>query len=290
MRKKLISVILLLSIAILTIASTPDLCSIIPQPNQYKRISGKLKITNKLKISFTDKSLTGTVEIFKSAVTNFSRSKFKFPDKKGTPELQISINKNQTETSENYKLFVLSNKILLSADSHKGIFNGLQSVLQLILFSETENGITDIPCCSISDSPRYSWRGLLLDEARHFFGKEKVKQLIDMMALHKLNIFHWHLSDVQGWRLEIKKYPKLASVGGIGNHSNPNAKATYYTQKEINEIIKYANERFIDVIPEIDMPGHAAAANRAYPEFSGGGSEQFPDLHSILQKKKYTNT
>ena len=129
----------------------------------------------------------------------------------------------------------------------------------------------------------------MLDESRHFFGKEKVKQILDLMAFHKLNIFHWHLTDVPGWRIEIKQYPKLTTVGAIGNHSNPNAPAQFYTQDDVREIVQYAADRFIEIIPEIDMPGHATAANRAYPEFSGGGSERYPDFtFNPAKKETYT--
>ncbi len=118
----------------------------------------------------------------------------------------------------------------------------------------------------------------MLDESRHFFGEEKVKQLLDIMAFHKLNIFHWHLTDVPGWRIEIRKYPKLTAIGGTGNHNDPQAPAKYYTQEQIREIVKYAGERYIQIVPEIDMPGHAGASNRAYPEFSGGGSKAYPEF------------
>ncbi len=118
----------------------------------------------------------------------------------------------------------------------------------------------------------------MLDESRHFFGKEKVKSIIDWMAYYKLNRFHWHLTDQNGWRLEIKKYPLLTLVGGIGNYTNKFAKAAYYTQDDIKEVVAYAAARFIEVIPEIDMPGHARAANMAYPEFSGGGTDKHPEF------------
>src|SRR5690606_10578244 len=101
---------------------------------------------------------------------------------------------------------------------------------------------------------------------------------LDWMAFYKLNRFHWHLTDKPGWRLEIKKYPKLALVGGIGNESDSLAVASFYTQEDINEIVQYARERYIEIIPEIDMPGHATAANRAYPQYSGGGSAKRPDF------------
>jgi len=105
-----------------------------------------------------------------------------------------------------------------------------------------------------------------------------VKKLLEQMAVLKMNVFHWHLTDAPGWRLEIRQYPKLATVGGIGNKSNPDAPAAYYTQDDIREIVAYAAERHIQVLPEIDMPGHATAANRAYPENSGGGNEKRPDF------------
>ena len=130
----------------------------------------------------------------------------------------------------------------------------------------------------ITDQPRYQWRGFMLDESRHFFGKEKVKQLLNWMAFYKLNKFHWHLTDANGWRIAITKYPKLTTIGGIGNHSDTLAAAEYYTHDDIREIVAYAKERFIDVIPEIDMPGHATAANRAYPEFSGGTISKYPNF------------
>lgn len=122
-----------------------------------------------------------------------------------------------------------------------------------------------------NQKPCYQWRGLMLDESRHFFGKEKVKQLLDIMAELRLNVFHWHLTDEPGWRIEIKAYPKLTTIGGKGNWHDPNAPAAFYTQEDIKEIVKYASNKGIMIIPEIDMPGHATAACRAYPELSGGG-------------------
>ncbi|MFW5835471.1 MAG: beta-N-acetylhexosaminidase [bacterium] len=129
----------------------------------------------------------------------------------------------------------------------------------------------------IREDPEYGWRGIMLDESRHFFGKDKVKSILDWMVYYKLNRFHWHLTDSPGWRIEIKKYSKLGHVGGIGNHTDPYMPAQFYTQEDIKEIVAYAKERKIVVIPEIDMPGHATAANHAYPEYSGGGSERYPD-------------
>ena len=118
----------------------------------------------------------------------------------------------------------------------------------------------------------------MLDESRHFFGVQEVKKILDQMALFKLNKFHWHLTDAQGWRIEIKKYPLLTQIGAQGNFSDSLAPPKYYTQEEIKDIVEYASERFIEIIPEIDMPGHASAAIRAYPQYGGGGSLEYPDF------------
>lgn len=180
---------------------------------------------------------------------------------------------------EAYQLRVKKNRIEIRSSGEAGVFYGIQSLLQVVAQFHSEGDIEiKIPCMELTDEPRYAWRGFMLDESRHFFGKEKVKQLLDIMAYHKMNRFHWHLTDSQGWRIEIKKYPKLATVGGRGNDSNPEAPVIYYSQEEIKEIVTYAAQRFITVVPEIDMPGHAQAAVRAYPEYSGGGSERHPDF------------
>ncbi|MEN6453045.1 MAG: beta-N-acetylhexosaminidase [Prolixibacteraceae bacterium] len=184
---------------------------------------------------------------------------------------------NKLSGDESYQIRIDPHKVVIEASSDVGIFYALQTLAQLTE-ANLAGSESRIPCLKITDQPRFGWRGLMLDESRHFFGKQKVKQLLDWMAFYKLNRFHWHLTDVPGWRIEIKKYPELTTVGGIGNHTDPKAAARFYTQEDIREIVQYANERFIEIIPEIDMPGHARAANRAYPEFSGGGSERFPDF------------
>lgn len=192
--------------------------------------------------------------------------------------LVLKIKKqNQAESKESYQLRVTPKQIHITASDESGLFYGLQTVAHLVAANVVTNGIK-IPCLTIRDNPYFGWRGLMLDESRHFFGKEKVKQLIDWMAFYKLNRFHWHLTDEPGWRIEIKKYPLLTSVGGKGNFHDKTAEARFYTQEDIREIVRYAADRFIEIIPEIDMPGHAAAANRSYPEYSGGGSERYPDF------------
>ena len=165
--------------------------------------------------------------------------------------------------AEAYELQIKRNRIVVRASDEAGRFYAQQTLAQLAGADAMYRGV-------IKDAPRYAWRGFMLDEARHFHGKERVKQILDLMARYKLNRFHWHLSDDQGWRIEIKAYPELCTVGGVGCYSDANAPARYYTQDEIREIVAYAAERHIEVIPEIDMPGHATAFTKTFPALALG--------------------
>jgi len=167
-----------------------------------------------------------------------------------------------------YTLDTTPHGIRILAGNAESEFYARQTLAQL-------NDDGRLPCVHVEDAPRYEWRGFMLDESRHFFGKAVVKQLLDVMAELKLNRFHWHLTDEPGWRIEIKKYPKLTEIGAVGNYSNRNAPRAFYTQDDIREIVAYAAARHIVIIPEIDMPGHATAATRAYPGLSGGGTGRF---------------
>ena len=174
-----------------------------------------------------------------------------------------------------YTLKIKRRRIKITGADPAGVFYGIVSLMQLIDVHGSK-----INRAVIHDKPRYLWRGFMLDEARHFWGKEKVLQILDWMAYFKLNKFHWHLTDSQGWRIDIEAYPRLGMVGGQGTYSDPNEEtAFYYTQDEIREIVDYATARHIEIIPEIDMPGHADASNRAYPQYSGGKeSINYPDF------------
>ncbi len=188
---------------------------------------------------------------------------------------------------EDYTLKVESNIVVLSAATAKGEFYALQSLLQLlpteIYSSSLTNGTKwNIPNCSIYDRPAFGYRGLMLDVSRHFFPVSFVKKYIDLLALHKMNTLHWHLTDDQGWRIEIKKYPKLTEIGSkrkesmAGHFSDQRFDGTphegFYTQEQISEVVRYAQKKFVTVIPEIEMPGHAMAALAAYPELGCGKS------------------
>ena len=181
--------------------------------------------------------------------------------------------------AEAYELRIKKNRIVVRSSDDAGKFYALQTLKQLAEADVMHCGV-------IKDAPRYAWRGFMLDEARHFHGKEQVKEILDLMARYKLNRFHWHLSDDQGWRVEIKAYPELCSVGGIGCYSDANAPARFYTQDDIREIVAYAAERHIEVIPEIDMPGHATAFTKTFPALAAGQRTVNPadeNLYAVLE-------
>ncbi|SFG31063.1 hexosaminidase [Prevotella sp. KH2C16] len=183
---------------------------------------------------------------------------------------------------EGYRLTVSTDAVIIESSQANGAFYGLQSLYQLLppeVFGEKKAGIAfSAPCCKIADKPRFVWRGLHLDVCSHFFGPLDVKRYIDLIAMHKGNVFHWHLTEDQGWRIQIKKYPLLTEKGSvrketvIGTYKSKFYDGTpyggYYTQDEIRDIVKYAADRFITIIPEIEMPGHALAAISCYPELS----------------------
>lgn len=247
---------------------------IIPLPASYELNNGTFSLTDASTIFTTDEALTDELYYFQTELLRrkgmtISRGKDSQSD------ILLQLDPNQTE---GYSLQIQPNQIIISAAKEEGIFHGLISVLQLAEASAVEEGKINILCWTLQDAALFGWRGYMLDESRHFFGKETVKKLLDWMAFYKLNTFHWHLTDAPGWRIEIKEYPRLALVGGIGNQSNPNLDSEYYSQEDIKEIVRYAAERKITIIPEIDMPGHATAANMAYPEYSGGGSEKYPEF------------
>jgi len=190
----------------------------------------------------------------------------------------ISINQvdgDKTNNSEAYELIITSDSILLNAQTAAGAFRGIQTIRQIIpdVSNDTlaENKIWVIPTGRITDAPQFEHRGTMLDVSRHFFSVEDVKKYIDVLAYYKYNVLHLHLSDDQGWRIEIKSWPKLTEIGGqsqVGGKSGG-----FYTQEEYTEIVNYAMARYITIIPEIDMPGHTNAASFSYPFLNGNGKK-----------------
>ena len=220
--------------------------------------------------------------------------------------LFTTIGSDATLGKEGYQLSVSQDNVTIKAPSAAGLFYGMQTVFQLLPVqiegSVLSEGVKwQLPGVEITDKPRFAWRGMHLDVARHFVPFEFVKKYIDNMAMHKLNIFHWHLTDDQGWRIEIKKFPRLTDVGAwreeslIGHNRDKPHKfdgirhGGFYTQQQAREIVQYAKERFITVVPEIEMPGHAKAAIASYPKLGVTGKPVevgthwgvFPDIFNV---------
>jgi hexosaminidase len=264
------------------LAQTNSRIAIIPQPVQVFERSGVFAITALTKV-YSDPAFAEIATLFinqaaiKSAVS-------KLPKGSSQQINFVLVGKEVVADSAGYRLTVTPEQITVSARTKGGALNGMQSLLQLILL-QPKQGI--IPCAEIYDHPRFGYRGVMLDVSRHFFPVTYIRRFLDLMALYKMNIFHWHLTDGPGWRLEIKKYPELTSKAAWRTHSNwktwwestrryseegnPNAYGGFYTQEQAKEIVAYAAQRGITVIPEIEMPGHSEEVLAVYPNLSCSG-------------------
>jgi len=177
----------------------------------------------------------------------------------------IEFVENDELSKEEYFLNITLKNVVVTASSSIGIFHGMQTLRQLMLSCGAE-----IPCCEIRDKPMYSWRGFMIDCSRHFFSLTELKKMIDVASLHHLNVFHWHLTDDQGWRLEIPSLPKLTQIGAIRQNINyevPMIEHEYYTEAQVADLIDYAQKRFITVVPEIEFPGHSRSLLASYPQY-----------------------
>lgn len=261
--------------------------NIIPLPNELTAQSGKFILQGETTVSVPSDSLsTNVFHYLQDALKNTAIALKQVSEGE---KASISFVTDNSLPNEAYVLNVSPDKIeIKSNDTGAGLFYGVQSLLQLMpakIYNPGEKDLAkiEIPSVSINDAPRFPYRGAMMDVGRNFLPKEAVLKFIDMMAMYKMNNFHFHLTDDQGWRIEIKKYPKLTEVGsyrkqtqiGHSDYYWPRRydgieKRGFYTQEEIKEIIKYAADRFITVVPEIEMPGHASAALASYPELSCG--------------------
>lgn len=245
---------------------------IIPKPANAEVSEGTYTHIGQAAIRFPA-NLRKEAELLAAGIENSTGNKPRLYDNRlkiATPyAIQLGIDGDDA-LREAYTLRVEKNGIHITGTDSAGVFYGCQSLLQLIPLE----GEKKIPACKIEDKPRFGWRGMHLDVGRHMFAVADIKKFIDWLAFHKLNTFHWHLTEDQGWRIEIKKYPKLTEVGGFrastppyGNRNGSDGKryGGFYTQEQIKEIVAYAKERHITIVPEIDMPGHMAAAITAYP-------------------------
>jgi hexosaminidase len=255
--------------------------SIIPQPQAFAIQNGESRFRQPLQISVRDSALVPCVGLFRIHLKQWL-SINSTTDAKGEVEISIDTSFKQ---AEGYSLIIHDNTIRLKAKTPQGIHNGLQSLLQILSACRRNGMKLAVPDCEITDYPRFSYRGMHLDVSRHFFPVEFIEKYIDIMALYKINTFHWHLTDDQGWRIEIRKYPGLTEIGawrkGTGKEDwnyftelpEPGGEryGGFYTQDEIRTIVRYASARGITIIPEIEMPGHSWAALAAYPELSCPG-------------------
>lgn len=257
--------------------------SLIPEPVKMSVENGTFNFSKKTTFFISDYKNDGIVKVFKKFAKDFNTATgIKLKKTKKSSDAQIQLLLDNSLGNEEYKLKVSNKCITIIAAKPAGFYYALQTLKQLmprnvmaVVPAENSKGWS-VPCIDIEDSPRFEWRGFMLDEGRHFYGKEEIKKIIDAMSAYKMNRFHWHLTEDQGWRIEIKKYPRLTEVGAwreskvLGwGEVKPDGQlyGGFYTKGDVKEIVAYAKERFIEIVPEIDIPGHSQAAVASYPEF-----------------------
>jgi len=299
MRRNVIVSIFMLSFFMGGSALYAQRVHVLPEPVMVKEMPGEFRLTPDVSfcIPGNKEALISTVKLFVDHLSQVTGFPLKIRDGVNARQKCVVLRLNQKPDSqigdEGYQIKVRADGVDIRANKPAGIFYGLQTLMQL-LPSEIESKEKvlhvswNVPCVNITDYPRFKWRGLMLDVSRHFFSKEFVERYIDQMAKYKLNSFHWHLTDNQGWRIEIKGLPELTNIGawrvprtgkfGTFEPPAPEEKATdggYYTQEDIKEVVRYAQERFVNIVPEVDVPGHSKAFIASYPDASCTGL-QYP--------------
>ena len=264
--------LLLLTLTLGLSVRAQDRCDIIPAPKAYEEMPGAFRLRSaavEADPAFAETAADLSARL--AAVTGLKTAKpaaIRLVRVEGLPE-------------EAYRLEVTQQQVTIEATDPAGAFYGVQSFLQLlpaqVYGDKRAKGVRwTAPCCRVEDRPHFPYRGMHLDVGRYFMPKETVMRFIDLMAMHKQNMFHWHLTEDQGWRIEIKKYPRLTEVGAwrplTADYRDENPDGTphggFYTQDDVREVVEYARRRFVTVIPEIELPGHASAAIAAYPQLS----------------------
>ena len=283
-----------LSAAAMATAAGAQAINIIPQPAEMRqpKIAANFVITPATPIVLQGSNLQHAANFLNDYLDRFYHFKLKLSSSSSAKNaITLNYEKMDNALSGAYTMTVNNNGVYIAGDNENGAFYGIQTLIQLLPVASTAApvaaGKLPIPYVSIKDYPRFAYRGLMLDAGRHFFPVDFVKKYIDYIALHKMNYFHWHLTEDQGWRIEIKKYPKLTSIGGFrngtiigrypGKGSDNEVYGGFYTQEQIKEVVKYAAERYITVIPELELPGHSSAAIAAYPQLSC-----FPDSATVI--------
>lgn len=277
--KKILAIALLFHCCI---AEGQNNVNLVPMPAQLKAGNGSISIDKSTAIVLEGSGLEKPASLLNEYLFQLLGSKLNVvKDFAGNNAIRLNYERMDRDMPGAYNLTIDNKGVYLAGDNEQGVFLGMQTLMQLLQANDqqqTTNNKLSIPQLSITDYPRFAYRGMHLDVCRHFFPVSFVKKYIDYLAAYKFNTFHWHLTDDQGWRIEIKKYPGLINIGskrngtiigrypGKGNDNKPYS--GYYTQAEIKDVIQYAKDRYIDVIPEIEMPGHGSAAIAAYPWLS----------------------
>lgn len=306
--KKIISALALCSILLVN-GATAQVNGIIPQPVQINFTAPNAPFVLTPQTPIIAGSLGNSASFLNDYLLNyyhFNLQKEGSGTKKG---ITLTIDKNKNPKEGQYTLSVSSSEIKITGNSAEAVFYGIQSLIQLLPVEKSTTKSLKIPAVNIIDYPRFAYRGMHLDVSRHFFDITFIKKYIDYLALHKLNNFHWHLTDDQGWRIEIKKHPKLTGISawrngtiiglfpGTGNDGL--RYGGYYTQEEIKEVIKYASDRYINIIPEIEVPAHSMAVLAAYPELGTEPTKKyevaqtwgvFNRLNNVFQPTEQTFT
>lgn len=285
--KKLIALVLLFAAAA-EISAQQHKIAVIPEPVSMVTKTGYFVLPQQCAVNIKEAGGKTAAAYLVNKINTATTLKAAVTENNAAAPVQLVINKQADKTigKEGYTLNVTPSKITISANEPAGLFYGVQTVLQLLpaaIESKTaeKNIKWQLPCVEITDYPRFGWRGLMLDVSRHFFTKEEVKRYIDEMARYKFNLLHWHLVDDEGWRIEIKSLPKLTEVGAwrvnrtgtFGNFQpikpgEPRDYGGFYTHEDIKEVVQYAAAHFVNILPEIEMPGHGLAAIASYPELS----------------------
>ncbi len=272
--KKIPAIIATLSISILGLGRAGEIC-IVPKPVQLRVETGVFHLSAQTTVweapDFRETGLARTLANYLAPATGFALRVKTGP----APTRGILLEKTGPDPvlgQEGYRLEATPDRVRISAPASAGVFYGIQTLRQLLppaIFAPVkQSGVAwDVPCVKILDYPRFRWRGLHMDVSRHFFHAAYVKRFIDLLAMHKMNTFHWHLCDDDGWRIEIKEYPDLTAKGSSRSRTINYGKPTFYTQAQIRDVVRYALQRHVNIVPEIEIPGHEAAAIRAYPEF-----------------------
>jgi hexosaminidase len=286
-------IIVLFIISLFTTSILAQEVQIIPQPAHLTKRAGSFTITKNTSIVIQneeDKKSTDFLNCYLKQIYGFQ-----LPVQKQATGKSITISTNNNTSAADKDAYTFESNpagVVIKGDTYAGTFYGVQTLIQLLPTKMATS--LKIPSVQIQDEPRFGHRGSLLDVGRHFFPVAFIKKYIDFLALHKMNYFHWHLTDDAGWRIEIKKYPKLTEVGawrnrslagrypGIGfiNHDQPYG--GYYTQEQIKDIVRYASDRYITILPEIEMPGHSYAALASYPQLGcSGGPYTVPEVYRV---------